>query len=73
MAKKASTLLKEIVETETLKIKDTFSGSSYHAIQHILRRLDFIMLFYNDAPDKTRQDKKLKSFVNFTNLDGHQH
>lgn len=62
----ASTYIKEIIKTETLKIKDTFSGPSYHAIQHILRRLDFIMLFYNDAPGKTEQEvEKLREFYNF--------
>ena len=66
MTKRASTLLKEIVETETLKIKDTFSGPSYHAIQHILRRLDFVMLFYNDAPGKTEQEvEELREFYNY--------
>lgn len=66
MTKKASTLLKEIVETETLKIKDTFSGPSYHAIQHILRRLDFVMLFYNNAPGKTEQEvEELREFYNY--------
>lgn len=62
----ASTYIKEIIKTETLKIKGTFSGPSYHAIQHILRRLDFIMLFYNDAPGKTEQEvEKLREFYNF--------
>jgi len=62
----ASTYIKEIIKTETLKIKDTFSGPSYHAIQHILRRLDFVMLFYNDAPGKTEQEvEKLREFYNF--------
>lgn len=66
MTEKASTLLKEIIETETLKIKDTFSGPSYHAIQHILRRLDFVMLFYYDAPSKTEQEvEELREFYNY--------
>lgn len=66
MKEGASTYIKEIIKTETLKIKDTFSGPSYHAIQHILRRLDFIMLFYNDAPGKTEQEvEKLREFYNF--------
>lgn len=66
MTKQASAYIKEIIETETLKIKDTFSGPSYHAIQHILRRLDFIMLFYYDAPGKTEQEvEELREFYNY--------
>ncbi len=66
MTIKASTLLKELVKTESLKIKDTFSGPSYHAIQHILRRIDFIMLFYNDAPNKTEHEvEQLREFYKF--------
>lgn len=66
MTGKASTYLKEIVETETLKIKDTFSGPSYHAIQHILRRLDFVMLFYSNVPNKTEQEvEELREFYNY--------
>lgn len=66
MTIKASTLLKELVKTESLKIKDTFSGPSYHAIQHILRRIDFIMLFYNDAPNKTEHEvEQLREFYKY--------
>lgn len=66
MTKKASTYIKEIVENESLKVKDTFSGPSYHAIQHILRRLDFVLLFYSDAPGKTEQEvEELREFYNY--------
>lgn len=66
MTENASTFIKEIVRTETLKIRDTFSGPSYHAIQHILRRLDFILLFYKNAPGKTEQEvEELREFYSY--------
>lgn len=66
MTEKAATYIKEIIQTETLKIRDTFSGPSYHAIQHILRRLDFIILFYTDPPGKTEQEvDELRELYNY--------
>ena len=66
MTEKASTYIKEIIQTETLKIRDTFSGPSYHAIQHILRRLDFVILFYTNPPGKTEQEvEELREFYNY--------
>jgi len=66
MSEKASQLIKEIIQTENAKIKETFSGPAYHAVQHILRRLDFIILFYNDAPGKTEDEiEELREFYNY--------
>lgn len=66
MIKKASNLIKEIVDFETPKIRSSFSGPSYHAIQHILRRLDFIILFFTKAPDRTEKEvEELREFYNY--------
>lgn len=66
MKEKAASYIKEIIQTETLKIRDTFSGPSYHAIQHILRRLDFVILFYTNPPGKTEQEvEELREFYNY--------
>jgi len=66
MTGSASTYIKEIIENETLKIKDTFSGPSYHAIQHILRRLDFILVFYGSAQGKTEEEvEELREFYQY--------
>ena len=66
MTSETTAYVKQVIENETLKIMGTFSGPSYHAIQHILRRLDFIMLFYSDAPGKTVQEvEELREFYNY--------
>lgn len=41
-----SKTLKSIIENETERISSTFSGSSYHAIQNIVRRLDVVIPFF---------------------------
>ena len=66
MKEKVSKIIKEIVEEETLKVKSSFTGPSYHAIQHILRRLDFIMLFYSNDPNKSEVEvEQLREFYNY--------
>lgn len=66
MTKKASTILKEIIAEETSKMEDLSFGPSYHSIQHILRRLDFIMLFYNSDSNKSKEEfEQLKELYNY--------
>ncbi|WP_281631615.1 hypothetical protein [Flavobacterium luteolum] len=66
MNKKVVQLIENLVETETSKIKETFSGPSYYAVQHILRRIDFVMLFYNNDPRKTKEEvEELREFYSY--------
>ena len=56
MNKKNVQIITNLIETETLKIKETFSGPSYFAVQHILRRIDIVMLFYTYDSRKTNEE-----------------
>src|SRR5690349_22385726 len=58
-------LLEDIVESETKRISTSFNGPSYHAIQNILRRLDFIIPFYCGSSSDAKQVAEFRTFFNF--------
>jgi hypothetical protein len=56
----------KIVKEETSKYKSSFNGPSYHAIQHILRRLDFVLLFFHNDQNITKEEvQELREFFNY--------
>ncbi|MGV3588701.1 MAG: hypothetical protein ACO1OF_16980 [Adhaeribacter sp.] len=56
----------KIVKEETSKYKSFFNGPSYHAIQHILRRLDVVLLFFHNDETKTKEEiEELREFFNY--------
>jgi hypothetical protein len=57
-------LLEDIIESETKRIASSFKGPSYHAVQHILRRLDFIIPFYTESNDDAKKVAEFRTFFN---------
>ncbi len=59
-------ILKSVIEQQTPRIRESFSGPSYHAIQHIVRRLDVISQFYpNSNADSVDKIQETQEFFNF--------
>lgn len=58
--------LKAVIESQRPKIRQSFSGPSYHAIQHIVRRLDVMNQFYPnsniDSPEKVLETQEFFNF-----------
>ncbi|MBK6902086.1 MAG: hypothetical protein IPH04_04525 [Saprospirales bacterium] len=58
-------ILKSVIEQQTPRIRESFSGPSYHAIQHIVRRLDVISQFYpNSNADSVDKIQETQEFFN---------
>lgn len=48
--------LQDIVDKHSEKIGTTYNGPSYHAIQHIIRSIDYVFPLYTTSQELTKNE-----------------